>query len=192
MPVNLFLSKSPSGISNYWLLEDVGVALSDVITNTAASGTEIQITDVAGGTTVAWISRRIAAAITITSMDVLVYAFESNMAANVGGRARIFKRAPGGTETELGGGPFDDGVEFGTGFALMSWTCNVTDTAFAENDRILLKLYLTNIGTMAGGYTATIDNGNPNRVDILETVTFKRDSLTPQSPFAMMNNFLVR
>jgi hypothetical protein len=126
------------------------------VVNTVASGTEIQWTRAAAAEVLAWISPRLAAGVTLTTADLQISAKESHVNANCGGRCRLFRRTPDGTETELGGGPFNDGVEFTTSFAQYLWTCNFTDTAFNAGDRILLKVYITNIGTMGGGYTCTL------------------------------------
>jgi hypothetical protein len=92
-----------------------------------------------------------------------------------------------GTITELGGGPFDDGVEFTkTTPTEMTWTGNPTDTAFAENERLLLRLYATNVGTMGSGTVDLIYNGadaatGDSFLNLNETVTFKaEDVLTPE------------
>jgi hypothetical protein len=161
----------------------VGDGINTSVTNTVASGTEIQCTQTAGGSLIQWISGRVpVGGFTLTSVGVSISALESNMAANVGGRARVFKRASDGTETELGGGPFDDGAEWGTTAGFFIWTCNVTDTAFLENDRLLVKLYLTNVGTMAGGYTGTVryDDTLSEVIYLLltETVVFKSEAVS--------------
>jgi hypothetical protein len=188
MPTKLYLrNSSASGITDTGdgILKDLsteagpGVAPLAVV-NTAASGTEIQWTDTAGGSTIAWISGRApAGGFTLTSTDISIWARESNMNANAGGRYRIFKRTAAGSVSELGGGPFNDGVEFTTASAEYTWLGNVTDTAFAEDDRILVRIYITNIGTMAGGFTCSLDYGAPDAsqgdsfLNIAETVTFK-------------------
>src|SRR3990172_76715 len=107
-------------------------------------GTEIQWTQSAGGASIAWISGRVpAGGFTLTTTDISVWLLESNMNDEAEGRYRVFKYTPGPTITELGGGPFDDGVELGTTITEMLWTGDVTDMTFAENDRILLRLYAT-------------------------------------------------
>lgn len=165
----------------YDMVDVQGAASATSVTNTTASGTEIQLTDTAGGSTLAWISGRApSGGFTLTSTDIWINALESSMNANVGGRYRVFKRTSAGVLTELGGGPFNDGVEFATALTTMTWSGNVTDTAFAEDDRILLRVYLTNVGTMASGFTATIDFGGTGAFDahfnIAETVSFKAES----------------
>jgi hypothetical protein len=170
-----------------------GVAPLAVV-NTAASGTEIQWTVTAGGSTLAWISGRApAGGFTLTTTDISIWARESSMNANCGGRYRVFKRTAAGSISELGGGPFNDGVEFTTAAAEYTWLGNVTDTAFAENDRILIRVYITNVGTMAAGFTCSLDFGAPDAqqgdsfFNIAETVTFKPEDL----PLGSVKNFVL-
>ncbi|MEK6323611.1 MAG: hypothetical protein AABN33_18375 [Acidobacteriota bacterium] len=160
-----------------------GASIDTAVTNTVASGTQIQLTKTAGGLTVAWISGRFPAVGggwggTLTGLSLAIKALESNMSANVGLRVRIFRYQPG-TVTELGGGPFDDGIELGTTAAEMNFVANVTDQVFSENDRLLLRTYLTNIGTMGGGFTATVNFNHVNeRTSFVlnETVAFKAEA----------------
>jgi hypothetical protein len=167
------------------LLTEAGAGVAPLaVVSTVASGTEIQWTDSAGGSTIAWISGRApVGGFTLTTTDLSIWARESNMNANAGGRYRVFKRTAAGTVSELGGGPFNDGVEFGTGPGEFTWIGNVTDTAFAENDRILVRVYITNIGTMGNGFTCSLDFGAPDAsqgdsfFNIAETITFKPEDL---------------
>jgi hypothetical protein len=105
------------------------------------------------------------------------------MNANCGGRFRVFKRTAAGVVTELGGGPFNDGVEFAVNTPTeMLWVGNITDTAFAEDDRILVRIYITNVGTMASGHTCTLTfnaadaSTGDSFFNIAETITFKADT----------------
>lgn len=170
----------------YDMVTTFGASSDTAVVDTAASGTEIQFTKTAGGSTVAWISGRTpAGGFTLTTTDVDAWLHESHMNANIGGRYRVFKRTAAGSVSELGGGPFDDGVEMAvTTSASHTWTGNPTDTAFAENDRILVRFYITNIGTMASGHTGTLtfnaaDTGTGDSFfNIAETVTFKAENQT--------------
>ena len=189
MPTKLFLRNTqlhgltPSGDTTWYDMDITAGASADTgVVDTVASGTEIQWTKTAGGATFAWISKRVpSGGFTLTQVDIDVWCHESNAQANSGGRFRVFKRAANGTITELGGGPFNDGVEFGTSAASMTWIGNVTDTAFAEDDRILLRLYITNVGTMGGGRTCTVtfnaaDGATGDSfLNLAETVTFKAE-----------------
>lgn len=151
--------------------------------NTTAGGTEI------GGQGWFWISGYTpSGGFTLTSTDISVWMLESNMSANIGGRYRVYKLASGaswGAETELGGGPFDDGVEFGTTSTEMTWVGNVTDTAFAVNDRLIMKLFITGVGGMAAGFSGqlafdTADGGAADSFfNIAETVAFLSSPFVP-------------
>src|SRR5687768_8161768 len=104
------------------MVTSAGSGAATAVVNTAASGTEIQWTQTAGGSVIQFISGRApSGGFTLTSTDISIWAQESNAQANCGGRFRVFKRAANGVETELGGGPFNDGVEFGTSAAEMLW-----------------------------------------------------------------------
>ena len=158
----LYLRNTQSRITGYYDMDyEIGASTDTGVVTTTASGTEIQWTKTAGGTAMAWISRRIETGFTLTTATANIWAIESAASVNAGGRCRIFKYS-GGVETELGGGPFDDGVEFSSmSNTLMTWTANVTDTAFAKGDRIIVKFYATNQGTMGAG-TATLTFNNTN------------------------------
>lgn len=167
----------------YDLSTTPGTSVDAAITNTTASGTQIQATKTAGGSTVAWISGRAPfGGFTLTVADFSVWQIESNMNANIGGRFRLFKRTSGGTITELSGGPFDDGTEMQTTDTEDVWPQgNPTDTAFAEDDRLLVRYYITNIGTMAGSFTGTMKFNAADAatgdsfLNLAETVVFKPD-----------------
>jgi len=162
-----------------------GAGLVTFTVDTAASGTQIQWTrETAIDSEVEWVSGRVpSGGFTLTSLtSVDMWMSESMTTANCGGRIRLFKLSPSGVETELAGGPFDDGVEIGgTSLTNMTWTANPTDTAFAENDRLLLKVYITNIGTMAGsltcglGVNAASGATGDSKIVLNETVAFKAE-----------------
>jgi len=166
----------------YDLLTTAGAASDTAVVDTAASGTEIQWTDdTTGDQSVAWISPPLSAGFTLTFTNISVWCHESNMFANCGGRFRVFKYS-GGTVTEVAGGPFDDASEFGTAAAEMQWVGDVTNTAFSAGDRILLRVYITNVGTMESGYTCTLTYNAADAAtgdsffNLAETVTFDADA----------------
>jgi hypothetical protein len=115
-----------------------------------------------------------------------IWAHESGTSANAGGSYRVFRWQPDGSETELGAGPFSDGVEFTkTTPTEMTWAGNFTDTAFSAGDRILLKVYITNVGTMGGSQTCTMTYDNADAatgdsfLNINETLSFAAESQFP-------------
>lgn len=177
------ITDTGDGVLYDMLVDDFGAASDTDVVATAASGTEIQWTATSGGATVAWISGRTpAGGFTLTTTDISIWLHESNMNANIGGRFRVFKRTAAGSVSELGGGPFNDGVELTVGTPTeMLWAGNVTDTAFAEDDRVLLRVYITNVGTMAAGFTGTLTFNAADTTtgdsffNIAETVAFKAE-----------------
>lgn len=139
MATKLFLrNTAANGIGTFFdMLATAGAGSATGVVNSAASGTQIQWTRTAGGTVLEYISGRVpAGGFTLSgTMTFSIWAHESNAQANCGARARVFKRAANGTVTEIAGGPWNDGVEFGTSAAEMTWTGTPTSTAFAEDDR---------------------------------------------------------
>jgi len=147
-------------------------------------GTAIQWTQSAGGSTIAWISGRVpSGGFTLTTSDISVWLLESNMNDEAVGRYRLFKFTPPSTVVELGGGPFTDNAEMPTTVGEMTWAGNVTDTAFAENDRLLLRLYASNFTTMTAGtaqvhFNAAAAATGDSFLNIAETVAFKAESVS--------------
>lgn len=147
---------SIGGVACYDLLTTQASTPDTAVVNTTAAGTEIQFTKTAGGAIAAFITGRVpSGGWTITSSDVSLWMQESGAAVNAGLRFRLFKYS-GGVETELGGSPFSTGTEFNTASTAEVLVGNVTDTLLAEDDRLLLRVYAVNVGTMAVG-TATLN-----------------------------------
>lgn len=194
MATKLFLrNTAANAIGNFYdMLPVAGAAAATGIVNTAASGTQIQWTRTAAGTVLEWVSGRVpAGGFTLTgTMSFSIWAQESNAQANCGARARVFKRTSGGVETEVIGGPYNDGVEFGTSAAEMTWTGLPTATMFAEDDRIVVRYYITNVGTMGSGRTCTITYNAADAAtgdsffQINENVTFKAESIVAEADAA--------
>jgi hypothetical protein len=144
-----------------------GTSLVTADVNTTAGGTDIQWTATPGGTVLAWISPRIADPVpSFTSQATPVvwprcnlYCYESATTANAQARVRMWKRDLAGVET-LFYGPSDMGRELTTNsLTLESWGATTYTTSFAEDDRIVIRVYLTNFGTMASGRTASMRYG---------------------------------
>ena len=195
MATKLFLrNTTTNGITNsgdgvvYDMITTAGSAVDTDTVTLTNGGTNIQWTQTAGGSSVAWISGRVpAGGFTLTTADISAWFLQSNMNDEAGGRLRIYKYTPGTpTITELTGSPFDDGVEFGTSITEMTWTANPTDTSFAENDRILIRIFATNITTMTAGtadlqFNAADATTGDSFFNIAETVSFKAEDPPPLS-----------
>ena len=191
MATKLFLrSTQNNGIgSTYFdMTTAAGSSSTTAATTTTASGDNIPWTQTAGGSEILFISGRApSGGFTLTTTDISIWAHESGTGVNTGGGYRLFKRDSLGIETELLGGQYEDGVEFTkTTPTEMTWAGNPTDTIFLEDDRILLKLFAVNVGTMGAGTVTLTYNGadaatGDSFLNIAETVTFKPESqaLTP-------------
>lgn len=157
MSVQLHLTKQQNfgtDISAYTYDIDFASNLSSAsnfTTTTTAGGTEIQATDSAGGNAIQWITPKIIEQVTITTMNVYFRSYESGTGVNASIRARLYKVGTDNSITELGGSPFDFGTELGTSAAGKLITCNITDTTFNIGERILVRAYFYNIGTMGSG-----------------------------------------
>jgi len=161
MATKLRLHNTPSSISGYRCMDlslgPTGAAIVTSVTNTAASGTDIQcLTQATGGVALAWISEPLSAGFTCSgTITFNIYGSESSLSANCKFRGRLYKYS-GGVE----GAAFatiDMSAEFPntTVTTARNWTGTPTSTTFAAGDRIVFKLFFTNVGTMASGFTVT-------------------------------------
>ena len=187
MATKLFLrSLLGNGVGNtdyFDMLTSAGASATTAATTTTASGNEIPWTQSAGGSIIRWVSGRFpSGGATLTSIDVSVWCHESGTAVNAGAGANFYKRSPSGVETLITTGPFLDGVEFTkTTPTEMTWTANIDDTAFAENDRLVFELLADNVGTMGNGtVTLTYDAADAatgdSFINLAETVAFKAEA----------------
>lgn len=183
------------GATYYDMVSDSGTSADTAVVDATAAGTEIQFTKTAGGSLVQWVSGGApVGGFTLNSLNLSQWFKESVATVNAGGRVRVFKRTAAGVETELSGvwdagnwdaggwdGGFDNAAEFATTDTEYTWSADVVDTAFAEDDRILLKFYITNIGTMdVGTATLTFNAADgatgDSYVEVFPQVVFKIDS----------------
>ncbi len=183
MATKLFLRSTHAnniGPNYFDMITTAGAGSTTFDVTTTAGGTEIQWTQGAGAAELLFISGRVpVGGFTLTTTDISIWAHESGTGVNAGGAFRIFKRSPDGTETELAGGLYSDGVEFTKSTPTeMTWIGNPTDTAFAEDDRVLLKIKAANVGTMGAGtatltYNAADAGTGDSFFNLNETVVFK-------------------
>jgi len=166
-----------------FMTESRGATADSGIVNTAASGTDIIWTKTAGGAVLAWISEPVDSTQSVTASTVTfnIWALESNMNANAGGRARLFRWSANNETETLIAGPANDGVEFGTAIGAFNWTTTATATTLLKGDRIVARFYITNIGTMATGFTCTLGFNGPTAgangdsyVVLTDNLTFQR------------------
>lgn len=161
-----------NGIGNFFdMLETRGVsAYTTGVVNTASGGTNIQWTRTAGGTALEWISPRLRYGVSMVGVSpvftVRYWPFESATQANCKGRLRMFRRR-GAVETQCLLNTDPAATEFGTTAPavprLLSTVSGATWTLldWQEDDRIVVRLYITNEGTMASGRTCTVNYDGP-------------------------------
>ena len=190
MSTKLFLRATQAnsiGATYFDMLTAAGAAATTAVVATTNGGTEIQWTQTSGGAELLFVSGRApAGGFTLTTTDISIWASESGTGIDAAGAYRIFKRDSLGVETELGGGLYSDGVEFTKTTATeMVWTGNPTDTAFAENDRILLKIKAVeasagamSVGTCTLTYDAADAATGDSFFNIAETVAFKAEEVS--------------
>jgi hypothetical protein len=168
-----------NGLGFQDLIAAAGASNHSIVTSTTALATEIEVTE----KVVEWISGRApAGGFTLAGpITFNVWSAESDGTANTGLRARLFKKPKSGSEVELGG-PYDMGQELAAGTSVLnSWTGTPPTTEFAEDDRLVLRIYVTNAGgDMGGGDFVTMDyDGSTSGADydtwiqLSQFVTFK-------------------
>lgn len=138
----------------YDLVATAGAGAATAVVTLTAGGTDIPWTVTAGGLHVGWISGRASVGFTLTSVAINIWQEEGNANDNSGGACRIY-RYRAGTCLELGSAPFEDDVEMDNSVRNDTWTADVDDTVFAEDDRVLIVFTAVDKGTMTAG-TATI------------------------------------
>jgi len=143
MATKLFLRNTAlADISTFFdAVITAGSGTATGVVNTTASGTNIQWTRTAGGTVLEWISGRVPSGGFPLSgaVNVAIWANESAMGANSGGRVRLYKRTSGGTETELFTLTSPE-INSATAEEVQSEIVNA-DITIATTDRLVVKYY---------------------------------------------------
>jgi len=159
----LFLQDTGAGFTGYNLAGRYKVAGSilTATVNTAGSGTDIQWTTTAGGATISFASRPFTGAITIAgTVTINIWTAESSASANAGLRVKLSRLQADGTKTLFA--TLDKGTEMTTGAVAQNYTGAPTSTAFVKGDRLVIEPFITNIGTMGGGFTCSFTYNRAN------------------------------
>ncbi len=165
----IYLSNDASDVAGYKqayvdMRSPNTTALTLSTTTTTGSGTSIQATDTAGGTALKWITPPFLTAKTlVTQVFCNIWAKETSVAANCTVSIQLFPYSAASegsvflTDTAYT-------TELTTSFLAQRYTTvAATSQAFAAGDRLVIKLYIINVGTMGavtGG--ALIDYDSPN------------------------------
>ena len=183
----LRLHTTASEVAGYKAMDtQLGPLKVTAVTNSASSGTDIQVTTTAGGATLAWISDPIASGFALSgTVTGNPYTLESNGSANTSIRIRLYQYTGGSEGAAIA--TCQAAAEATTSITVKGCTVTPTSTVFAVGDRIVAKLFLENCsatsgcptGTMAGSQTNTVDyDGATGAADgdtyiqLTESVTF--------------------
>jgi len=188
MPTDFFLRSGASGLGGAGqraLSQRRGRASSTVITNTTASGTNIQVTATAGGQALTWFSEPLTAGLTISgTVTVNIRGLENANTTNAGRGILIERTNNAGTvqssivaDTTV---PTTITEFTTTDAANGTATYTPTSTAMSAGDRIKVTLKVRNVGTMASG-TVTISHEGPASAAAGDTwVRFNEDIFTDE------------
>lgn len=136
-------------------------ALVTSVTATTASGTKIQMTDTSGGNALKWITTPLRKAVTLSAVPMFINAWaqEDAAATNSSFEFDLLQYTAGAEGSTVVTAA--NSTELGTAIALSKLVSgNLTSTAFAKGDRLVIKGYAVNVGTMAVG-TVTFDYDGP-------------------------------
>ncbi len=153
--VNLRSSSAP--VSGYLNLNNAkGAAAVLSTTTTTAGGTRINWTATAGGSALAWISPPLTAAYSFNAAATCnVWARESANAVNSTVRCEIGRYTTAEQTAHCTGSL---ATEISNAMAVRNWTCTNTTTSYAAGDRVVVRIFAANFGTMtAGNQTGNYD-----------------------------------
>lgn len=149
------------------------------VTTTTAGGTNITITESAGGQALSWFSEPLTTAVTISGTVTLnIRCRESANTVNAGIALLLERANNAGTVQSTVSARAVIGAEAGTTDAARTGTRTPTSTAFSVGDRIKVTLSVINVGTMgAGQFFVSYDGPTPNAAGD-SYVTFTEDFRT--------------
>lgn len=147
------------------------IAFASAVVNSVPSGTEVVWTKTAGGITAEWLSPRFKSQWDLppsggldgkAMMGCTIAAKESALTVNGQTRLRAFIRRSDGTETLIWYSDPMNGIELTTTMANSVATAGnfYAQTVAGEDDRLVVRCYLVNVGTMGSG-TATLGYDGP-------------------------------
>lgn len=149
---------APAGWRIAGLLTSRGSAVETHSVATVAGPTNgVEVLDVAGTLPMQWITPPIDRNVTLGNINVNIWGFESDAAANTSLTISFGYLSPDGTN-----GPrfsTSRSVELGTTSSLQSFT--LSGSSFAKGDRLAVRIVLDDAPTQVAGYTASFRCGSP-------------------------------
>lgn len=144
---------------------NASTTVSTAVTNTTASGSDINMTDSAGGTDVLWITMPFLNDVAFAGRAVAnIWAKESNASANAQVQY-LLKEYTTSAQSAFQTSAF--GTELTTSIAQDQWSDALdTPTTVDAGNRLIIQPQITNSGTMGASQTVTMDyNGSTTGAD---------------------------
>lgn len=156
-----------------------GAAAATAVTNTVASGNNIQITQTAGGQALQWLTAPLSAVTISGSITVNIRGLESATAANSGAGIRIERAdSSGNILATIVPSSAVSATEYGTTDAARSAAFTPSPATLSTGDRIVVTVLAVAVGTMGGSRTVTNSYDGPTSgaagdtfVTFTETIT---------------------
>ena len=159
-----------------------GAASTTAVTNTTASGTNIQVTKTAAGQVLTWFSQPLGATTISGSVTVNIRGLESSTSANAKAGITI-------EHTDVLGNVLSTIVantavptsssEYTTSDTAKNASFTPTSTSIAGTHRIKVTLFVKNQGTMGGGFTVTNSYDGPTAAAAGDTYVTFTENLFP-------------
>ena len=179
------LASTLGGAGRLLLSQRYGRPAVSATTTTTVGGTDIQVTQTAGGQALVWFTEPIAEAVTISStVTVRLSGRESATTVNAGGGVLIERCDNAGVvlSTIVVNSTVPATItEWGTGQSVRTGTYTPTSTSMAVGERIKVTFKVRNVGTMAAGtvvnnYNDTSNSGS-NNTEIVFTENIRTDEV---------------
>lgn len=153
------------------------------VTNTTASGTNIGVTQTAGGTALFWFTPPLYAVIISGTVTINGWGLESSLSANTTLGLEVDRVGP--TGAFISTVKFDVGAtEWGTSASARNVANTPTSTTLANGDRLQVTMFVSNFGTMGGGFTATNTYDGPTAAAAGDTFITLTETVTPITAYA--------
>ncbi|PKM98533.1 MAG: hypothetical protein CVU79_02590 [Elusimicrobia bacterium HGW-Elusimicrobia-3] len=125
--------------------------------------TATQLTKIEGGTAVAWYTDPLDAVTISGNITFNIWAMESHNQANAGLAAELLRVSASGAVQSVISAVAAPASELGTSLGPITWTMTPVPTALLNGERLALRVYIDDVGTMGAGrtVTATIDGPTP-------------------------------
>lgn len=171
------------GAGQLLLSQRYGRTITNAVTTTTVGGTNIQLTQTAGGQALTWFTEPIAEAVTISgSLTVWLSGRESATTVNAGAGVLIERCDNAGTvlSTILADTTIPPTItEWGTSNTQRTASYTPTSTSMAVGERIKVTFKVRNVGTMAAG-TVTNTYGDVSNTSNNSQVQFAEDIITDE------------